>query len=228
MDEFARHADIFTPHDIEDRDLDIVGGGALGGAVLLTLTKMGFRVLNTITVTDFDQCTMHNLSNQWFRRTHVLLGQAKVDALAEMVAGIGERNLNTVKDRFTGSESRPVGPVVIVAVDSLEERARIWRNLAQRQDVDLLIDARMGVEVLEIHTVDLRRDDTAAYERSLEVPEGDAYEEPRGCRAIIYTVLGAAAFVGSILRAWCRDEPFPRHVLFDFRNYLMEVRQGPA
>ena len=54
MDEFLRHRDIFTPHDIEDHDLDLVGAGALGGAILLGLVKMGFGVLNRITLSDFD------------------------------------------------------------------------------------------------------------------------------------------------------------------------------
>jgi len=222
MDEFLRHRDIFTPHDIEDRDLDLVGAGALGCAILLGLVKMGFGVMNRITLSDFDLCELHNLSNQWFRKSHVLLGRAKVEALAEMVALIGERNLVPVKARFTGDESRPVGPVVVLAVDSLEERSRIWSRLKQRDDVRFLIDARMGAQVLEVHALDLERDDTESYERSLDVPDGDAYEQPCTERAIFYTVLGGAAFVGSILRAYCRDESYPRHVVFDFRNFLLQ------
>ena len=223
MNEYLRHRDIFPPLDAEDRDLDLVGAGALGGAILLALVKMGFGVLNRITLTDFDVCEMHNLSNQWFRRSHVLLGQSKVEALAEMVAWIGERNLVPVKARFTGAESRTVGPVVILAVDSLEERARVWERLRRRDDARFLVDARMGAEVLEIHALDLRQDDGEAYARSLQVPEGDAFEQPCTERAIFYTVLGGGAFVGSILRAWYRGEPYPRHVVFDFRNFLLQT-----
>jgi molybdopterin/thiamine biosynthesis adenylyltransferase len=223
MDEYLRHRDIFTPLDAEHRDVDLVGAGALGGAILLALVKMGFGVLNRITLTDFDVCEMHNLSNQWFRRSHVLLGQGKVEALAEMVAWIGERDLVPVRARFTGGESRRVGPVVVLAIDSLEERARIWDRLRRRDDVRFVVDARMGAEVLEIHAVDPRTDDPAAYTRSLEVPEGETFEQPCTERAIFYTVLGGGAFVGSILRAWCRREPYPRHVVFDFRNFLLQT-----
>jgi len=226
MDEFLRHRDLFTPHDIEDRDLDLVGAGALGGAILLALVKMGFGVLNRIALWDFDRCALHNLSNQWFRKSHVTLRQPKVEALAEMVAWIGERNLEPINERFTGAEERPLGPVVVLAVDSLEERARIWNRLKERGDVELLIDARMGAEVFELHAVALRHDDLSAYERSLEIPPaGQEFREACTERAIFYTVLGGAAFVGSILRGWCRDEGYPRHLIFDFRNFLVDVGQ---
>ena len=80
----------------------------------------------------------------------------------------------------------------------------------------------MGAEVLELFAVDMERDDRAAYESSLAT-DGEPYREPCTRRAVFYTVLGGAAFVGSLLRAWARAEPFPRHVVFDFRNFLIET-----
>jgi hypothetical protein len=81
----------------------------------------------------------------------------------------------------------------------------------------------MGAEVLEIFAVDLARDDAEAYERSFEVPPGGAFAQRCTEQAIFYTVLGGAAFVGSILRAWCRGESHPRHVVFDFRHFLLQT-----
>jgi len=221
--EHLRQMDILGPHEMVDLDVDIAGGGSLGGASLLVLTKMGCGVLNTITVTDFDVCREHNLPNQWFGRSHVALGQAKVEALSDMVAFIGERNLVPIHGRFTGDESRRLGPIVLLTVDSLEERAKIWNNLEKRTDVRLVIDVRMGAHVVELFAVDMRRGDRAAYEQSLVVPEGGEYEEGCGERAIFYTVLGAASFVGSILRAYCRNEPFPEHLVFDFKHFMIQV-----
>jgi molybdopterin/thiamine biosynthesis adenylyltransferase len=177
MDTFHRQADILTPEDLEGVDIDLVGAGALGGAILLCLGKMGFGIRNRLTLTDFDCCEAHNLATQWFRPSHVLLKEPKVDALGEMMALVCEREITTVKGRFTGDEPRPVGPVVILAVDSLRERRRIWERLRQRDDVRLLLDARMGAEVLELYSVDLTRDDPAAYAASLR-DEGEPFEEP--------------------------------------------------
>jgi hypothetical protein len=221
-DQFWRQHDILVPADLVGKDVDIVGAGSLGGAILLALCKMGFGLDNRITVTDFDRCEGHNLATQWFRRSHVLLEQAKVEALAEMAAWVCDLEIVTQQSRFAGDEARRLGPVVILAVDSLEERRHIWPRLRARDDVELLVDARMGAEILEIHAVDLRGDSVAAYERSLD-DGGEPYEEPCTRRAVMYTALGAAAFTGSILRAYARHEPFPRHLAFDFRNFFLST-----
>jgi len=222
MDTFHRQADILTPDELEGFDIDIVGAGSLGGAILLCLGKMGCGIRNKLTITDFDGCEAHNLATQWFRPAHVLLEQPKVDALGEMMAWVCDREITAVKARFTGDEKRPVGPVVILAVDSLEERRRIWQRLKQRDDVRLLLDARMGAEVLELHCVALPRDDTTVYASSLQ-DDGEPFQEPCTRRAILYTALGGAAFVGSVLRAYAKGESFPRRIVFDFRNHFLEL-----
>ena len=158
MEPYFRQQEILPPADLEGIDIDIVGAGSLGGAILICVCKMGFGVRNRITVTDFDHCEEQNLATQWFRSSHVALEQPKVDALAEMVALTGETEIVAVRERFSGAEPRPLGPVVVLAVDSLEERRGIWRSLAKRDDVRFLVDARMGAEVLEIHSLDLRRE----------------------------------------------------------------------
>ncbi len=222
MDEFYRQREIITPDDLEGLDIDIAGAGALGGAILFCLCKMGCGVRNRMTITDFDRCAEHNRATQWCRASHVLLGEPKVEALAEMASLLCEREVATVQDRFTGDESRPLGPVVILAVDGIEERLSIWRKIKQRGDVRFLLDARMGAQILDAYAVDLEHDSFDAYEHSLVI-EDEPYDEPCTRRAVFYTVLGGAAFVGSLLRAYARGEDFPRHVAFDFRHFFVET-----
>ena len=247
-DEFLRQRDLLTPEDLRGLDVDVVGAGALGGAILLCLAKMGFGLSNRLTVTDFDRCEPHNLPTQWFRSSDARLGQPKVDALAAMIGWVCDREIVPVQARFTGTEERRIGPVVILAVDTLAERRRLWNNLRRRQDIKLLVDARMGAVVLEIFCFDPRpsgptahphapgdrrpggvqaapHHDILFYEKSLEDPAG-AFQEPCTHRGILYTVLGAAAFVGSLLRAHARGETHPRHLVFDFRNFFMELDGG--
>ncbi len=197
----------------------VVGAGALGGSILLCLCKMGFGISNRITVTDFDHCEFRNLATQWFRSSDVLMSQSKVQALGEMVSWICEREIHPVQDRFTGAEKRKLGPVVILAVDSLQVRLDIWNQLRKRDDVELLLDARMGAEVLEVFSLDPRAGDSSpayrSYEQSLQRPE-QAVQEPCTRRGILYTTLGAAAFVGSILRAHAQGTTYPRYLAFDF------------
>lgn len=227
MDPFLRQLDLVTPENLTHLDVDVVGAGSLGGACVLCLGKMGFGLRNRVTVTDFDRCEAHNLPTQWFRPADVSLARPKVEALAELAAWVLDREIETVDGRFTGLEQRPLGPIVVLAVDSLAERAAIWSALKRRDDVRLLVDARAGAEVVEVHALDLRRDDgeaRAAYEASLA---GEPFEEPCTRRSIAYTTLGAAALVGSLIRAWVRGDDFARRVTFDLRNFWVE-RSEPA
>ena len=79
-----------------------------------------------------------------------------------------------------------------------------------------------GAPSSESLQLDLDEDDRSAYERSLEAPE-EAFPMPCGRQSILYTVLGGAAFVGSVLRAYVQGEPFPGHVVFDFDHFLVET-----
>lgn len=221
--EFLRQQDLLLPEQLEGADIDIVGGGSLGGAILLALCKMGCGIRNRVTVTDFDLCELHNLPTQWFRECHTALGAAKVDALAETVELLCERRIETFRARFTGAEGRSLGPIVVLAVDSLEERARIWENLERRDEVAFLVDARMAAEVVEIHSLVLRKDPHEAYAQSLQA-DGESFTEPCTHRAIVYTSFGAAAFVASMMRSYVRGLAFPRYVAFDFRNFFIECR----
>ena len=220
--EFLRQQDLLTPEDLRGADVDIVGGGSLGGAILLCLCKMGCGLANRVTITDHDLCEPHNLPTQWFRTSHTILGRSKVEALADTVGFLCERQITTRRDRFSGAERRRVGPVVILAVDSIEERSRIWKGLARRDDVQLLIDARMGAEVLEIRAFVFGQDDPESYSGTLHSPE-ESFREPCTRRAIMYTPFGAAAFVGSLFRSWAASSPFPRYLAFDFGNFMMEA-----
>lgn len=219
MDTYHRQRDLITPDNLHHLDVDLIGAGALGGAILLCLGKMGFGVRNRITVTDFDVCEPQNLATQWFRPADVSLSRPKVDALADVAAWVLDHEILTVRARFTGAEDRRVGPIVILAVDSLDERRTIWSKLRTRSDVRLLVDARAGAEVAEVWTLDLREDLRRAYERSLD---GVPFEEPCTRRSIAYTSLGTAALVGSLLRAWVQGHDYAQRVTFDFRNFWVE------
>ncbi|MGQ0720967.1 MAG: ThiF family adenylyltransferase [Candidatus Eiseniibacteriota bacterium] len=223
MDPFERQRDLLHPKSLDHLDLDLAGAGALGGAILLCLCRMGFGIFSRITLTDFDRCELHNLPTQWFRETDVRLERLKVDALADLAAWITDREITTVSARFTGAEERQLGPIVILAVDSLQERRRIWSNLRARDDVRVVIDARAGAEVVEVWTVEPRGPGQAEYEQDLE---GEAHEEPCTRRMIAYGPLFAASLVGSVLRAWVQRERCPTRLTADLRNFRID--RSPA
>lgn len=222
-----RQQDLITPDHLAGLDIDLAGAGSLGGAIVLALCKMGCGLANIVRLSDPDVCEIQNLPTQWFRKSHVVLREPKALAVAEMVQLLCERTIEPRCEALTGMEPRPLGPIVILAVDSIEERAKIWGNLSRRQDVRLLIDARMGVEIVEIHAVVLGEDSSEVYASSLHAPE-ESLVEPCTRRAVVYTTFGAAAFVASLVRAHACREPFPRYVAFDFRHFMVNTDPASA
>lgn len=220
METFERQQDLLAPEDIEGVDVDVVGAGALGGAVLMCLGKMGFGRRGRLTVTDFDRCEPHNVPNQWFRPGDAAAGRAKVEAVAGTAFWVLGTDVSTVDARFTGDEARRLGAVVVLAVDTLAERLAIWRRLRERADVRLVVDVRAGAEVVEVQAVAVGRDDPAEYEAGLA---GEPFEETCTRRAVFYGALGAAALAGSVIRAWVKEEPFPRRITLDLRNFWIDA-----
>jgi len=220
--QFLRQADILAPRDLLGLGVEIVGAGALGGSIALVLAKMGFGMGHRLHLVDFDRCERHNLNVQWFRAADVHLGNSKVEAVADLLSMVCSVDVETHNERFTGAEDRTLAPIIVLAVDSLEERRRIWTNLRAREDVRFLVDARMGPEMFEVLTFDRDRDDPDKFERSFD---GTPLPLPPTCGGIAYTPIAAAGIVGSVLRAYARRQRFPRHVLMDLHNFLFEAKE---
>jgi molybdopterin/thiamine biosynthesis adenylyltransferase len=223
MDNLQPEQEVLSAETLAGHHVDVVGGGRLGGPILYCLAKMGFGVSNRLTLTDFDRCKPHNLATQWFLPGHALRGCQKVEAIAETIELLCDRQITTFDARFTGTEDRLLGPIVILAVDSLLERRKIWSGLKRRSEPIFLIDARVGLEMLEVFCADLGRDALEPYERSLE-GEGDANDGDCRRAAFFYTTLGAAAYVGRLVRARVLGEPCPRWAAFDFNGFLLAAR----
>src|SRR5688572_2237009 len=95
----------------------VVGAGGIGSNLIPQLAKLG---VENITVYDDDKVAVHNISTTFFNRKHV--GKHKVEALKQVVSGMGGPEIKTVAKRFTGKESLKKYDVVIAATDSLESR----------------------------------------------------------------------------------------------------------
>ena len=83
----------------------IAGLGGVGGAHVLTLTRLG---VGQFTLAVFDHFEIHNLNRRVGSTIHPL-GRAKVDVLAELASAINlHLNLRTFYDRGTPGHHQPV------------------------------------------------------------------------------------------------------------------------
>ena len=207
---FHRQLDIIPLDRLQKAEVTVIGAGAVGSFTSFTLAKMG---IGRIVVYDDDTITEHNLPNQLFRIGDV--GREKVHALAEVVREFHGVEIDVRNERYT---DQALSGIVIVAVDSMDVRLKIWERVRYNPRIDLFIDSRMGAEVgrvITIHPID--PDDMARYESTLHT-SAEAVQARCTERSVIFTVLGIASAICGRVANHLRGEPYDTDVALDFRQ----------
>lgn len=202
---FLRQQDLVSAERLSRQSITVIGAGAIGSFTVLSLAKMGGMKL---TVYDHDLVEPHNLPNQFYRIED--LDKAKVMALGEIVREYTGVEVEVRPEKYLNQQVRGM---VIVAVDSMDERKRIWKVL--RHQVDQLIDARMGAEVAVVYVVNPLVD-AERYESTLYSSK-EALAEPCTRKAIIYTALGVASMICAQVRALVMNEAVRKETVIDFK-----------
>jgi molybdopterin/thiamine biosynthesis adenylyltransferase len=119
---------------LRGKRIAIAGLGGVGGAHLLTLTRLG---IGRFHLADFDRFELHNFNRQVGATVHSI-GRAKVEVMAEMASAINpELDIATFADGVRSSNVERFLEGVDLYVDGLdffvfEERQRIFRICAER------------------------------------------------------------------------------------------------
>jgi hypothetical protein len=161
-------------------------------------------------VWDDDTIEPHNLPNQWYRLADV--GRPKVLALQELVREMTGVDIEVQQLRFEGPGATEV---TVCAVDSMDIRIALWRQLHPRPQ--LYIDARMGAEVGKVHCVGQFG---SWYDETL-YPSSEAHRAPCTARATMYCASGLAAFIASQVANYASNRPTKPEMTVDFRNALI-------
>ena len=135
-----RHLAVFSPHAFGRRRVDIVGCGATGSRIALSLAKLG---VENIHVWDFDHVEEHNIANQVFGVGDI--GLTKVEALANIVKHQTGMDLGVHAHKVTGETV--FGDVVFLLTDTMSSRKEIWNGaLKLKLKTKLLVETRMGAD----------------------------------------------------------------------------------
>ncbi len=142
-----RHLSVFKPHAFGARRVDVIGCGATGSRIVISLAKLGVENLHAW---DFDTVEEHNIANQAFGLTDV--GQLKVEALAKLVLQNTGVAIQTHAEKVDGSQ--PLGDVVFLLTDTMASRKEIWeRGLKFKLQTRLLVETRMGADSGRIYAL---------------------------------------------------------------------------
>lgn len=114
-------------------------------------------------------------------------------------------------EKFVGTE---VGNgVLIIAVDSMKERIKIFNKMkASGNTPDLIIDGRMGGPQLEVYTC--RNMDE--WEKTLV--HGAVSHDPCGARYICYTSMIIGALISNQVKRFLKNEDLKKSIVFDINH----------
>jgi len=142
-----RHLDVFSNVAFGDRRIDVIGAGATGSRIAVSLAKLG---VNNIHVWDFDKVEAHNIANQAYAICDI--GRFKVDALHDLVRAQTGLTLNVHNEKVDGTQI--LGDVVFLLTDTMSSRRLIWDNSIRfKMRTKLMIETRMGADQGRCYTV---------------------------------------------------------------------------
>lgn len=188
----TRQLDI-VPMNILEEKITVIGAGAIGSWVVLSLAKMGFE---DITVIDFDNVDHVNLNSQFYRVRDADTKTPKVVALHDMVAGFtGVR----IKYDMHPYEKGIFPGIVISAVDNMETRELIWQNHAKRSPfTKAIIDPRMGAQDALLYSMNpMSEADCVSYAKTFYT-DAQAVQERCTSKSTIWT---ANLLAGLVVKA---------------------------
>ena len=211
----TRQLDII-PLDVLDQNITVVGAGAIGSWVVLSLAKMGF---SSITVFDDDEVTIENMNCQFF--PHKAIGEKKVESLAKLTKLFADMEIQTFDVRYVPG-NRPLG-IVISAVDSMEARRMIWEDHKDGGGADYIIDPRMGAETSLMYVMNPNNPkDITAYEKTLYTDE-NAVQERCTAKSTIYTANLLAGQVCKAVKDIVCGHSYTRVSMWDIGNNSVQL-----
>ena len=188
----TRQLDII-PIEVLGEKITIIGAGAIGSFVALSLAKMGF---GDITIFDDDKIEEENMNCQFYRFKDI--GKQKVYALQELVVDFTKTLLEAKNERY----QHGIFPgIVISAVDSMEVRKQIWMNHKMKSPgTRAIIDPRMGAETALLYVMNpMDKADIESYEKTLYTDEA-AIQERCTAKSTIYTACMLSGLVAKAVK----------------------------
>lgn len=158
----SRHLSVFSPNAFGTRRVDVIGCGAVGSRVVLSLAKLGVEHIHAW---DFDTVAEHNIANQAFGLSDI--GESKVDALARLVTRDTGTAISTHNERVDGSQQ--MGDVVFLLTDTMASRREIFeKSLKYKLMTKLVIETRMGSDNGRVYAINPnKRNHIRAWEETL-------------------------------------------------------------
>lgn len=205
-DHLTRQLDII-PLDKLGLQVNIVGCGAIGSFLALSLAKMG---LTRIKVWDNDVVSVENMSNQFFRFSDI--DKPKAVALQALVEDFTNTKIKAEARLFTPADAAGLQGVLVSAVDTMAARRMIFDAVkAQPNALKFIVDPRMSAEFYQQYTVDVQNHEW--YEKTF-FSDNDAVPTPCTAKSTVYTATLASGMVVKTIKNIMLAQDYPKNCMW--------------
>lgn len=198
---YTRQLDLINVEELKF-PIHIIGCGGIGSWTALLLAKIGCQ---DISIYDDDAVEEHNIASQFFKEADK--GRLKRDAL---LSNILDQTGIRLKPKTNIDEERITEGLIIIAIDSMEERIRL-ANIYKDKNV-YIIDGRMGGLQLEIYC-----SSASTYVATLVNPNEVSHEPCTG-RAICFNCAVIAGLIANFVRQYSKKELRDQELTFGFND----------
>lgn len=210
-----RQYDLLPPEKL-NVPITVVGAGAVGGWVVLSLAKMGFSMIE---VYDPDHVEEENFNCQLYGLPHI--GMPKVEALQKIVFDWTGRKIIAIPAEVPNGKLPRKEGIVISAVDSMSVRAGIWESQRLNAACIAVIDPRMGAETALLYVSNpINSLDLQSYPKTLYT-DSEAVAEPCTRKATAYCALSLSGLVCAQVKSLVTGNPYSRVTQWDIPGGAM-------
>lgn len=219
QNDYSRQINILNPEEF-NKKITIIGAGATGSWVALSLAKMG---LTNLHVYDFDRIGMHNLPNQMFGVKDI--ERNKAIAIRNIIRLFTGNTIKAYNEKFEGGT--PLQGIIFVLTDTMKSRVDIYnRSIKNNPNIDLLIETRMDLRGGRIYVIDPKnRAQLKRYEQTFYT---DDEAEVSAC-GVSQTVLPSALAITSHaiwkLLNYINGETVYNETILDFSNEVIMTQE---
>lgn len=212
--------EFFDPSSI-DASVHIIGVGALGSHIALTLARLGVTDLH---IYDFDMVEMVNIANQVYTFSDV--GQLKIDALENKLKDINPSIKVKKIMKYTG---QTLSGHVFLAVDSITVRQDCVRLNMMNPNIKAMYDVRMRLTDAQHYAADWSNiDHKKNLFASMDFTEEEAKAStPVSACGTTLSVIPTVQFVSLVavtnFMNFIQGQPIKRTILIDSFHYMLDA-----
>lgn len=207
-----RQLDIADPAKLQ-LPITIVGAGGIGSELARIMAKVGF---SNMEIYDDDSVEEHNITQQFYRNCDI--GRTKVEALSEIIEDFSDETITCHNAWF---DKQACGEILIMAVDSMDTRIKIWSAIKTRSDLNWVVDGRMGGEFFSVNVVDMANpQEKSFYEKTL-YPSSEAEQLPCTAKSTMYCASLVAGFMSHQVKQICVGNKPKKQIDCDLVNSML-------